>query len=61
MDQERKNEELKKIYHILENTPDIRIDRVNSLRQLIASGQYQIQEEILAEKMIEEAFQELKK
>lgn len=53
--------DMKKIYHILDNTPDVRFERVLALKKLIETGQYHVSNDALAEKMIKESLLELKK
>jgi len=54
-----RSRELQKIHDILQKTPDVRAERVSSLKELIQEGRYQVDSEVLARKMIKEAIMEL--
>ena len=49
----REGYELKRIYQILSQTPNIRLDKVDQLKSAIQQGSYEIHEDKIAEKMIE--------
>jgi len=53
--------EMKKIYNVQQMAPDIRTDRVNEVKKLIEENRYQVDSEVLAEKMIRESIFELNK
>ena len=50
-----------KIYSVLKITPDVRADRVATLKRLIEAGKYHVSSDDLAEKIIKESLLELKK
>ena len=54
-------QDMEKIYSVLKITPDIRVDRVATLKKLIEAKKYHVPSDALAEKMIKESLLELKK
>jgi negative regulator of flagellin synthesis FlgM len=55
------SKEMGKINELLQTVPDIRTDRVLELKKLIQDGQYKIDSEQVAEKMLNESFLDLVK
>jgi negative regulator of flagellin synthesis FlgM len=53
------SKELQKIHDILQKTPDVRSERVSTLKESIQEGRYQVDSEGLARKMIKEWILEL--
>lgn len=51
--------DIQQIRQILDKTPDIREDKVLELKRQIDSGNYRINEEKIAEKMVEESLIDL--
>lgn len=56
-----RNEESQKIRAVLRVTPDVRAERVEALKKAIASGQYVVKSDLLADKIIKESLWELKR
>ena len=54
-------QEMEKILDLLKRTPDVRVDRVATLKKLVEAKKYHVPSEALAEKMIKESLLELKK
>jgi len=54
VDLSTESKEMKKIQDLLAATPDVRAERVEALKKLIESGQYKVDSNALAEKMIKE-------
>lgn len=52
---------MNKIHDVLAAIPDVRIDRVEALKKLIESGQYEVKSEDVAEKMLKDFLLELNK
>lgn len=48
------SKEMKKIHDVLAVTPDVRAERVDALKKLIESGQYDVKSDALASKMIKD-------
>ncbi len=53
------SKEIKKINDLLEKTPDVRGDRVKELKKLIQEGQYNVDSQTVAGKMIDESIIDL--
>lgn len=53
------SKEMQKIYETLKETPDIRIEKVNALKQAIQKGEYNVDSQKLAEKMLNESILDL--
>lgn len=53
------SKEIKKINDVLEMTPEVRGDRVAELKKLVQDGRYQVNNEALAEKIINESIIDL--
>lgn len=53
------SKEMKRIHDILAATPDIRSDRVDFLKKLVESGQYEIKSDEVASKMIKDFLAEM--
>ena len=53
--------EMKRIYDILEATPDVRAERVGALKKAVEANQYQVRSDSLADKMIKDSLLELNK
>jgi negative regulator of flagellin synthesis FlgM len=51
--------EIKKINDVLEMTPEVRGDRVAELKKLVQDGRYQVDNEALAGKMIDQSIIDL--
>ena len=49
---------MNKIKNLINSEPEVRADRVNELKDRIKSGEYKVDSEKLAKKMLEDAFQE---
>lgn len=49
----REGYELKRIYQVLGQTPNVRLDKVKELKVAIQQGTYEVHEDKIAEKMIE--------
>ena len=49
---------LDKIKSLINTEPEVRADRVSELKSKIKSGEYKVDSESLAKKMLEDAFQE---
>jgi len=47
--------EMQKIYDVLQTTPDVRAEKVSALKKAIAEGEYHVDNEDLADKMIKES------
>jgi flagellar biosynthesis anti-sigma factor FlgM len=52
---------MQKVYEVLQTTPDVRDEKVSALKESIQQGQYQIDGEALAGKMIRESILDLVK
>lgn len=52
---------MSKIRDVLATIPDVRNDRVETLKKLIESGQYEVKSEDVAEKMLKDFLLELNK
>jgi flagellar biosynthesis anti-sigma factor FlgM len=50
---------IKKIQKVLEETPEIRAEKVKRLKKEIAAGTYKVESEKIAEKMINESLLDL--
>ena len=46
------SKEMQKVYEVLQTTPDVRDEKVSALKESIQQGQYQIDSEAVADKMI---------
>jgi negative regulator of flagellin synthesis FlgM len=55
------SKEMQKVYEVLQTTPDVRDEKVSALKESIQQGQYQIDGEALAGKMIRESILDLVK
>ncbi len=55
------SKEMKKIYDTLQLTPDVRAEKVSSLKKSIQENQYQVDSEVLADKMIKGSLLDLVK
>jgi negative regulator of flagellin synthesis FlgM len=53
------SKEMQKVYDVLQMTPDVRDEKVSALKESIQQGQYQIDSEALADKMIRESILDL--
>ena len=53
------SKEIKKINDVLEMTPEVRADRVAELKKLVQEGRYQVDNEALAGKMINQSIIDL--
>ncbi len=53
--------ELQRIHDLLEATPSVRTEKVQAVREAVESGQYQVKNEDLADKMIKDALLEFLK
>ncbi|MDZ7260854.1 MAG: flagellar biosynthesis anti-sigma factor FlgM, partial [candidate division KSB1 bacterium] len=51
-----RSKEMQKIYEILKEIPDIRGEKVSTLKKSIQEGRYSVNPQILAEKMLAEFF-----
>jgi negative regulator of flagellin synthesis FlgM len=55
------SKEMQKIHEVLQTTPDVRAEKVAALKKRIEEGQYEVDSEALAEKMIKESILDLVK
>ena len=51
--------ELHKVHEALQMTPDVRTEKVNALKKMIEEGQYKVDSEAVADKMIKESLLDL--
>lgn len=54
-----RSREMQKIYEALQTTPDIRSEKVAEIKKRIEEGQYRVDSETLAEKIIKESLLDL--
>ncbi len=54
-----RSKEMQKIYETLKNTPEVRSEKVDDLKNRINKGQYQVDSEAIAEKIIKESILDL--
>lgn len=54
IDLSAKAKEIQQALEIVKNTPDIRTNKVNRIRTEIAAGRYQVDNEAVAEKILQE-------
>jgi negative regulator of flagellin synthesis FlgM len=54
-----RSKEMQKIHEVLQKTPDIRAERVASLKKQIEEGTYDVKSEAIADKMIKESILDL--
>lgn len=54
-----RSREMQKIYEILQKTPDVRSEKVAEIKRRIEEGQYRVDSEALAEKIIKESLLDL--
>ncbi len=59
VDLSSESKEMKRIHDILATTPDIRSDRVDVLKKLVESGQYEIKSDEVASEMIKDFLAEM--
>jgi flagellar biosynthesis anti-sigma factor FlgM len=57
----RPNMDKKRIYEILEATPDIRKGKIDALKKAIAEGSYQVKSEDIARKMLKDLILEIER
>jgi len=50
----RQSREMNKIHEVLATTPDVRAEKVAALKQQVESGQYQVNSDAVADKMLKE-------
>jgi negative regulator of flagellin synthesis FlgM len=55
------SKEMQKVYGVLQMTPDVRDEKVSALKESIQQGQYQIDGEAVADKIIRESILDLVK
>jgi negative regulator of flagellin synthesis FlgM len=55
------SKEMQKVYDVLQMTPDVRDEKVSALKKSIQEGQYQVDSEAVAEKIIRESILDLVK
>jgi negative regulator of flagellin synthesis FlgM len=53
------SKEMQKVYEVLQTTPDVRDEKVSALKESIQQGQYQVDGEAVADKMIRESILDL--
>lgn len=53
------SKEMQKIYDALQTSPDVRAEKVSTLKKLIQEDRYQVDSEALADKMIRESLLDL--
>ncbi len=51
-----RSKEMQRIYQILQETPDIRTEKIAALKKAIQEGKYSVDPQTLAEKMLNESF-----
>ncbi len=54
-----RSREMQKIYEVLQATPDVRAEKVAELKRQIETGQYEVDSEALAEKILRESLLDL--
>jgi len=54
-----RSREMQKVHEVLQAAPDVRTEKVASLKKLIQAGEYKIDNDGLAEKMIRESVLDL--
>ncbi|MDI6761921.1 MAG: flagellar biosynthesis anti-sigma factor FlgM [Thermodesulfobacteriota bacterium] len=54
-----RSREMQKIYEVLQTTPEVRSDKVSEIKKRIEDGQYRVDSETLAEKIIKESILDL--
>ena len=54
VDLSAESKEMKKIHDVLAATPEVRTERVEALKKLVESGQYDVKSEAIADKMVNE-------
>jgi len=59
VDLSAESREIKKIHDVLATTPEVRTERVEALKKLVESGQYEVNSGTLAEKMIKDFLSEM--
>jgi negative regulator of flagellin synthesis FlgM len=53
--------ERQKIYDLIQTTPDVRAEKVATIKKMIQEGNYQVDNDAVAEKLIEESILDLVK
>jgi negative regulator of flagellin synthesis FlgM len=53
------SKEMQKIYDMVQLAPDVRAEKISSLKKAIAEGQYKVDSEAVADKMIKDSIFEL--
>jgi len=54
-----RSKEMQKIYEVLQTTPELRAEKVASLKKQIKEGTYEVESEAIADKMIKESILDL--
>lgn len=54
-----RSREMQKIYEVLQSAPDVRSEKVSEIRKRIEEGQYRVDSDALAEKIIKESLLDL--
>ncbi|MBM4339171.1 MAG: flagellar biosynthesis anti-sigma factor FlgM [Deltaproteobacteria bacterium] len=54
-----RSREMQKIYEVLQTTPEVRTEKISDLKKRIEDGQYRVDSEILAEKIVKESILDL--
>ncbi len=50
--------DIQKAHEVIKNSPDIRVDKINRIKNEIAEGQYHVDSKVLAEKILTEIITE---
>jgi negative regulator of flagellin synthesis FlgM len=59
VDLSSESRDMQKINQVLAATPDVRVEKVDALRKLVESGQYDVKSDSLAGKMIKDFLSEM--
>lgn len=51
--------EIKKIHEVIQATPEVRAERISALKKWIEEGRYEVESEVLADKIIKETLLDL--
>ncbi len=51
--------EMHKVHEVLQMTPDVRAEKINTIKKMIEEDQYRVDSEAVAEKMIRESLLDL--
>ena len=59
VDLSAESKDIKKIHDVLATTPDVRTEKVEALKKLVESGQYEVKSDAVADKMLKEFLWEM--